>query len=114
MRNDPASAAVVVMLRGIKMYGMAQAVGDLMEQGSPAFGAAVPILAQLLKAEVAEREVRSVAYQIKAARFPAYKDLAGFDFSSSEVNEAMVRELQRGDFLTGADNVVLRSYRLRR
>jgi len=107
MRNDPASAAVVVMLRGIKMYGMAQAVGDLMEQGSPAFGAAVPILAQLLKAEVAEREVRSVAYQIKAARFPAYKDLAGFDFSSSEVNEAMVRELQRGDFLTGADNVVL-------
>ncbi|MHB8283670.1 MAG: ATP-binding protein, partial [Caulobacteraceae bacterium] len=47
MRNDPASAAVVVMLRGIKMYGMAQAVGDLMEQGSRAFGAAVPILAQL-------------------------------------------------------------------
>jgi len=25
------------------------------------------------------------------ARFPAYKDLAGFDFASSEVNEAMVR-----------------------
>jgi hypothetical protein len=41
----------------------------------------VPILSQLLKAEVAEREVRSIAFQIKAARFPAYKDLAGFDFS---------------------------------
>jgi hypothetical protein len=48
MRHDPASAAVVVMLRGLKMYGMAQAVSDLMEQGSPAFGAAVPILSQLL------------------------------------------------------------------
>ena len=35
MRHDPASAAVVVMLRGLKMYGMAQAVGDLIEQGAP-------------------------------------------------------------------------------
>ena len=75
MRHDPAAAAIIVMLRGLKMYGMAQAVGDLMEQGAPAFEAAVPLLSQLLKAEMAEREVRSIAYQIKAARFPAYKDL---------------------------------------
>ena len=107
MRHDPASAAVVVMLRALKMYGMAQAVSDLTEQGAPAFDAAVPILSQLLKAELAEREVRSIAYQIKAARFPAYKDLAGFDFASSEVNEAMVRQLYRGEFIDGADNVVL-------
>ena len=107
MRHDPASAAVVVMLRGLKMYGMAQAVSDLIEQGAPAFEAAVPVLSQLLKAEVAEREVRSIAYQIKAARFPAYKDLAGYDFASSEVNEALVRQLHRGEFMDGADNVVL-------
>ena len=107
MRHDPASAAVVVMLRGLKMYGMVHAVGDLIEQGAPAFEAAVPMLSQLLKAEVAEREVKSIAYQIKAARFPAYKDLAGFDFASSEVNEAMVRQLHRGEFMVGADNVVL-------
>jgi DNA replication protein DnaC len=88
-------------------YGMAQAVGDLMEQGSPAFEAAVPIISQLLKAETAEREVRSVAYQIKAARFPAYKDLTGFDFTSSEVNEALVRQLHRCEFIDNADNVVL-------
>jgi hypothetical protein len=65
MRHDPASAAVVVMLRGLKMYGMAQAVGDLIEQGAPAFEASVPMLSQLLKAEMAEREVRSIAYQIR-------------------------------------------------
>ncbi|MCB8877409.1 IS21-like element helper ATPase IstB [Acidisoma silvae] len=107
MRHDPASAAVLVMLRSLKMFGMAQAVGDLIEQGAPAFEAAVPILSQLLKAEMAEREVRSIAYQIKAARFPAYKDLAGFDFAASEVNEALVRQLHRGDFMASADNVVL-------
>ncbi len=107
MRHDPASAAIVIMLRGLKMYGMAQAVGELMEQGAPAFDAAVPILSQLLKAETAEREVRSISYQIKAARFPAYKDLAGFDFASSEINEVLVRQLHRGEFIESTDNVVL-------
>lgn len=107
MRHDPASAAVVEMLRGLKMYGMADAVSNLIEQGAPAFQASVPILSQLLKAEMTEREVRSIAYHIKAARFPAYKDLAGFDFTASEVNEALVRQLHRGDFTDSADNVVL-------
>jgi len=54
------------------------------------------MLAQLLKAEVAEREVRSIAYHMKAARVPAYKDLSGFDFAASEINEATVRQLHRG------------------
>ena len=107
MRHDPASGAIVVMLRSLKMHGMAQAVTDLMAQGSPAFEAAVPMLSQLLKAETAEREVRSVAYQLKVARFPAYRDLAGFDFASSEINEALVRQLHRCDFIDVADNVVL-------
>ena len=60
MRHDPASAAIIIMLRSLKMYGMAQAVTDLMEQGAPAFDTAVPMLSQLLKAELAEREVRSI------------------------------------------------------
>src|SRR6478735_1646858 len=107
MRHDPASAAVVIMLRNLKMYGMAQAVTDLIEQGAPAFDAAVPILSQLLKAEMAEREVRSVAYHMKAARFPAYKDLSGFNFAASEINEATVRQLHRCEFMDGAQNIVL-------
>jgi len=107
MRHDPASAALVVMLRGLKMHGMAQAVGDLVEQGAPAFEAAIPTLSQLLKAEMAEREVRSIAYQTKSARLPAYKDLSSFDFAASGISEATVRQLHRGDFIDRADNVVL-------
>ena len=107
MRHDPASGAIIVMLRSLKMHGMAQAVTDLMEQGAPAFDAAVPILSQLLKAETAEREVRSVSYQLKTARFPVYRDLAGFDFASSEINEALVRQLHRCEFMDVADNIVL-------
>jgi DNA replication protein DnaC len=67
----------------------------------------VPILSQLLKAEMAEREVRSIAYHMKAARFPAYKDISGYDFAASEINEATVRQLHRCEFIGGAQNIVL-------
>jgi DNA replication protein DnaC len=107
MHHDPAGAAIVIMLRSLKMPGMAQAVQDLVEQGAPAFDAAVPILPQLLKAEMAEREVRSIAYHMKAARFPAYKDLSGFNFAASEVNEALMRQLHRCEFMDAAENVIL-------
>ncbi|EDQ03806.1 MULTISPECIES: IS21-like element helper ATPase IstB [Sulfitobacter] len=107
MRHDPAGASIVIMLRSLKLYGMANAVEDLVAQGAPAFEAAIPMLSQLLKAEIAEREVRSIAYQTKVARFPSYKDLAGFDFLSSDINEATVRQLHRGAFLDNAENVVL-------
>ena len=50
MRHNPASGAVIVMLRSLKMQGMAQAVDEQAEQGSPAFEAAVPILSQLCPA----------------------------------------------------------------
>jgi DNA replication protein DnaC len=107
LRHDPASGAIVIMLRALKMFGMAQAVSDLIEQGAPAFEAAVPMISQLLKAEMTEREVRSIAYHMKAARFPAYKDLSGFDFTASEANEATIRQLHTGTFLDGAQNIVL-------
>jgi DNA replication protein DnaC len=107
MRHDPASAALVIMLRELKMHGMAQAVAELAEQGAPAFEAAQPVLSQLLKAETAEREVRSVAYQLKLAKLPVYRDLAGFEFAHSEVDEALVRQLHRCEFLEQAHNVVL-------
>lgn len=103
MPPDP----LVVTLKSLKLYGMAQALGELVEQGSPVYQNAQPILGALVKAEVAEREVRSVAYQKKSARFPLYRDLAGFDFAQSPVDEALVRQLHRGDFIEHAQNIVL-------
>lgn len=67
----------------------------------------MPILSQLLKSEMAERDVRSIAYHMKAARVPAYKDLSGFDFATSEVNEALVQQLHRCAFMDADENVVL-------
>ena len=67
----------------------------------------MPILSQLLKADLAEREVRSIAYHMKAARYPTYKNLSGFDFAASEINEATLRQLHKCEFMDAVQNVVL-------
>lgn len=48
-----------------------------------------------------------MACQLKSARFPAYRDLAGFDFASSVVTEALLRQRHRCDCIETSDNVVL-------
>jgi DNA replication protein DnaC len=99
--------AMITTLKSLKLFGMADTLATMTEQASPLYQQAVPILQTLLKAEVAERDVRSINYQMKAARFPAYRDLAGFDFTESQVDEALVRALHRCEFIDDAQNVVL-------
>jgi DNA replication protein DnaC len=53
------------------------------------------------------REVRSIQYQMKVARFPVYRDLAGFDFSQSTVDESLIRTLHRCQFIEDTQNLVL-------
>ena len=69
--------SMVTTLKALKLFGMAQAIEDLASQGAPAYQQAEASLASLLKVETAEREVRSVNYQMKTARFLAYRDLLG-------------------------------------
>jgi len=99
--------ALVTTMKSLKLHGMAQAVADLAAQQGPAFKQAERVLSDLLKAEVAEREVRSIQYQLKAARFPSYRDLAGFKFEESTVDVALVKSLHGCDFIEQAHNVVL-------
>lgn len=99
--------AMITTLKSLKLHGMADAISPLSTQSSPAYQQAVPVLEMLLKAESSERDVRSINHQMKAARFPAYRDLTGFDFEQSAVDEALVKSLHRCQFLEDAQNVVL-------
>ena len=98
--------AMITTLKSLKLYGMAQSIGDLSIQSSPAYQQAESILNMLLKAEVADREVRSINYQMKIAKFPAYRDLTGFDFKQSTVNEGLITSLHRCEFLEESQNVI--------
>lgn len=106
-RNTMHPEARITTLKTLKLPGMAPTIAELAEQSSPAYQQAESILEALLKAEVAEREVRSINYQMKVAKFPAYRDLTGFEFTESQVNEALVRALHRCEFLEAAQHVVL-------
>jgi DNA replication protein DnaC len=85
---------------------MADTIATMAAQASPVYQQAVPILETLLKAEVAERDVRSINYQMKTAKFPAYRDLSGFEFNESQADEVLLRSLHRCEFMEDAQNVV--------
>jgi len=84
---------------------MADTIAEMPTQSSPDYQQAMPVLQTLPKAEVAERDARSINYQMKAAKFPAYHDLAGIDFNQSAADEALARSLRRCEFLEDAQNI---------
>lgn len=72
MSNDIAAS-----LKGLSLHGMASAWPELLGIARLKSLDHEALLHQLIKAEGAHREVRSMAYQMRAARFPHHRDLAG-------------------------------------
>lgn len=100
------SVEVVEELKRLRLNGMAANYPELLAKARHTNFDPESFLRQLLASEVAERAVRSMAYQMGAAHFPMHRDLAGFEFSQARVDEALVRELHAGAFLDAAQNAV--------
>lgn len=101
------SNEMVAQLKALRLQGMAQAWPELVAKARHSEFDPERFLQALLAAEIAERDLKSLAYQMKAARFPQHRDLAGFDFGQSRVDETLVRRLHGGAFMDSAQNVVL-------
>ena len=99
-------AEVAADLKALRLYGMAAAWAELAAQGSVGIDASRWLIEHLLQAEHTDRAMRSVSYQLKSARFPVHRDLAGFDFSQAKVDERLIRELADLSFTEAAHNVV--------
>jgi DNA replication protein DnaC len=100
------STEIVARLKALKLHGMAANWPELLAHCRHAALEPEALVDQLLQAEGAERQVRSIGYQMKAARFPAHRDLAGYEFGNSAVDEALVRKLHSTAFTETAHNVV--------
>ena len=99
---------VQTQLKALRLNGMAAAWADLTEQGGDTNLAASRWLVEhLLQAEDADRAMRSIAHQMKSARFPMHRDLAGFDFAVSQVDQRLIKKLADLSFTQDAQNVVL-------
>jgi len=65
------------------------------------------IVGDLLQSEIAEKQARSIRYQMTVAKLPLAKDIEEFDFTGTPINEGLVRELANGSFVADQRNVVL-------
>jgi DNA replication protein DnaC len=90
----------------LKLYGMKSVYDEVIATGIKQRRTPEKIILDLLETELAERTARSIRYRLGNARFPVDKDLDRYDFSSSPVNEAQVRSLYQGQFLSTSTNVI--------
>ena len=99
---------IVSQLKALKLRGMAVSYAEMLGQGGNAsLQMADWLIKQLIEAETTDRAIRSIGYQMSAARFPIHRSLADFDFSQSRVDESLIHQLATFDFTDAAQNVVL-------
>jgi DNA replication protein DnaC len=98
---------ILDLMGELKLFGMRGAFDEIMTNGLKRRQDPHQIIGELLKAEVTEKQARSIKYQLTIAKLPLAKDLTDFDFKGTPINEALVRDLATGDFLTQQRNVVL-------
>ena len=97
--------ALIEQLAALRLHGMAGCAQDLLTaRTAPNLATA---LKQLIEAEVTERRVRSIEYQMRIARFPHHKDFATFDYGLSAVKQADIQQLCTGQFTKDAHNLIL-------
>jgi DNA replication protein DnaC len=91
----------------LKLYGMRSAYDEVMAAGIKRQHEPPRIVGDLLQSEIAEKQARSIRYQMTVAKLPLAKDIEEFDFIGTPINEGLVRELASGSFVADQRNVVL-------
>ncbi len=95
-------------LKSLQLFGMAVAWRELQAEAPRNKTLSLEaLLLRLLDAEQADRQARSLRYQLKAARFPIHRDLTAFDWSETPLDGARIQQLAKGHYLETAHNLIL-------
>ena len=81
---------VLEMMATLKLAGMRDAFDELLADGLKRRHPVQRIIGELLKAEIADKQARSIKYQMSVAKLPLAKELADFEFTDTPVNEPLV------------------------
>ena len=98
---------ILDMMLQLGLAGMRAAFDEVIASGVKRQHTAAEIVGALLGAEIAEKQARSIKYQMTIARLPLAKELAEFQFTDTPINEGLVREIAGGGFLKQQRNAVL-------
>ncbi len=97
----------IAQLKSLQLYGMAAAWSELQAEKPRQPSAPEAWLDRLIDAEQQDRQTRSLRYQLKAAKFPIHRDLAGFDWSETPLQQAQIEQLASTNFMETAHNLIL-------
>jgi DNA replication protein DnaC len=97
---------ILTAMGELKLFGMKGAFDEVIAVAVKRQHEPQRVVGDLLTAEIAEKQARSIKYQMTIAKLPLAKDIDDFAFEGSPVNETLVRDLAGGDFLAHQRNVV--------
>ena len=100
-------ADILELMTRLKLYGMRAAYDEVMTTGIKRRHEPARIVSELLSAEIAEKQARSIKYQMTIAKLPMAKEIDDFDFTGTPINQALIRDLASGGFIVQQRNAVL-------
>jgi len=94
-------------LKALQLYGMATAWSELQAEQPRQTHRPETWMARLLEAKQTDRQLKSLRYQLKAARFPIHRDLTGIDWTETPLSQAVIEQLASAGFMETAHNLIL-------
>ncbi len=98
---------ILAAMGELKLHGMRSAFDGIVAAAVKRQHEPQRVIGDFVAAEIAEKQARSIKYQMTIAKLPLAKDVDEFRFEGTPVNETLVRGLAGGDFLAHQRNVVL-------
>lgn len=94
-------------MKQLKLYGMKAAYDEIVTTAIKRGHEPQRVVGDLLAAEINEKKARSIKYQMTIAKMPLAKEVDEFAFDGTPLNETLIRDLAKGDFLQHQRNAVL-------
>ena len=98
---------VLDMMGELKLFGMKGAYDETLATAIKRKHEPQRLVGDLLKAQISEKQARSIRYQLTIAKLPLAKDVDDFAFNGTPINENLVRDLAAGNFIAQQRNLVL-------
>ncbi len=98
---------ILTTMGELRLYGMKAAFDEIVTTAVKRQHEPQRVVGDLLTAEIADKQARSIRYQVAIAKLPLAKDIEDFVFDDTPINQTLVRDLAGGNFLAHQRNVVL-------
>lgn len=99
-------AELMELMGTLKLAGMRSQFDDIINRARKRQRSTEEVLGELFKAEIVDKQTRSIRYQLGIAKLPLAKELSDFVFDDTPINNVLIRDLATGEFLTQQRNVV--------